>query len=109
MMPGAVPPPPRVQEFDGDLHVPLGVAVLPPFEPEEPPSAPLPPAGIPQRDARPLNLVQVTRRDSIRLALQYYKEVCDDEEVDDVDVIETAHRFAEYIRAGVVPQRETEA
>jgi hypothetical protein len=71
---------------------------------------PRPPAAIPHSDKRPLNLIQVTRRDSVRFALQYWTDVADAEkDVDDIGVLETAERIAEFIRNGTVPGREKEA
>lgn len=90
-------------------RVSLGVAVLPPFTDEQLPDAlpPRPPAGIPPV-RHPLSLHQAGRRDALRASLEFYREISG-EDYDDIDVIETAHRFSEFIRADKVPLREKEA
>jgi hypothetical protein len=90
-------------------RVPLGVAVLPPFTDEQLPDTmpPRPPAAIPAV-RHPLSLHQAGRRDALRASLEFYREISG-EDYDDIDVIETAHRFSEFIRADKVPLREKEA
>lgn len=93
-----------VEQFSEALDVPgdealeqLRATMLPPR----------PPASIPQHETRPLNLIQVTRRDALRLSISHHRAT--EEEFDDLDVLATAERFTDFIRSGVVPTREQEA
>jgi hypothetical protein len=57
-----------------------------------------PPAGIPVHDERPLPLPQFGRREALRLAVEHHEG----RRSSDAAVLETAHRFAEFIRNGEI-------
>lgn len=86
----------------------LADALLPPV------LQPLPPSPKPPMTARtgPLYGLQFLRKEALRFAIEFYRDAIDDADappLTDTEVVVTADRFAEYIRSGIVPNREKEA
>lgn len=88
-MPGAKPPQrPRADPVAIDVDAPLEPAPTTPGTPAPP---------IPKSAAHaPLYGVQYVRREALRLAVDYYREM----EATDDEVLGVARRFAEFIRFG---------